>query len=147
MRNNDSTLNFWPLVYYWYPLLKTWRNQVKIKNRHRFLSNTRGITLLHSIFDVLTINGNLYWKRGRIDLNSKTPNSFLVNSCCKSMPIFYFNSIPPFLQQWLPIIIETSKIQCRMVIPLVLDENQSLLLNLSQHGLQIASDIWLIIKE
>ena len=30
----------------------------KIKNNDRFLSNTRGITLLHSIFDVLTINRN-----------------------------------------------------------------------------------------
>ena len=37
------------------------------------------------------------------------------------------------------------KIQCRMVIPWVLDG--CLFLNLSQHGLQIASDIWLIIKE
>ena len=44
------------------------------------------------------------------------------------MPIFYFNSIPPYLQQWLPIITETSKIQCRMVITQVLDENQSLFL-------------------
>ena len=33
------------------------------------------------------------------------------------------------------------KILCRMVIPQVLDENQSLFLILSQHGLQIASDI------
>ena len=40
---------------------------------------------------------------------------------------------------------ETSKIQYRIVIPQVLDENQSLFLNLSQYGLQIASDIWLII--
>ena len=40
--------------------------------------------------------------------------------------IFDFKSIPPCLQQWLPIISETSK---------------SLVLNLSQHGLQIASDI------
>ena len=46
----------------------------------RFLSNTWGITLLHSIFDVLTINGNLYWKRGKIDLKSKRLNSFLVNN-------------------------------------------------------------------
>ena len=45
------------------------------------------------------------------------------------------------------IITETSKIQCRMVISWVLDENRSLFLNLSQHGLQIASDIWLIKKE
>ena len=27
-----------------------------MKNNDRFLSHTRGITLLHSIFDVLTIN-------------------------------------------------------------------------------------------
>ena len=38
-------------------------------------------------------------------------------------------------------------VKCRIVIPLVLDENRSLFLNLSQHGLQIASDIRLIIKE
>ena len=50
-----------------------------MKNNDRFLSNTRGITLLDSIFDVLTINGNLYWKRGRIELKSKRLNSFLVN--------------------------------------------------------------------
>ena len=50
-----------------------------MKNKDRFLSNTR-ITLLDSVFDVLTINGNLYWKRGRIDLISKRLNSFLVNS-------------------------------------------------------------------
>ena len=42
------------------------------------------------------------------------------------MPIFDFNSISPSLQQWLPIITETSNIQCSMVIPQVLDENRSL---------------------
>ena len=47
-----------------------------MKNNDRFLSNTRGITLSDSIFDVLTINGNLYWKRGRIDSKSKRLNSF-----------------------------------------------------------------------
>ena len=52
-------------------MLKTWTNRLKIKINDRLLSNTRGITLLHSIFDVLTINGNLYWKRGRIELKSK----------------------------------------------------------------------------
>ena len=51
--------------------------------------------------------------------------------------MFDFNSIPPCLQQWLPIITKTPKIQCRIVIPQVLDENKSLLLNLSQRGLQI----------
>ena len=67
--------------------------------------------------------------------------------CNKGIPLridryfFDFNSIPPCLQQWLPIIAETSKIQCRMVISQVLDDNQSLFLNLSQRGLQIASDI------
>ena len=35
-------------------------------------------------------------------------------------------------QQWLPIITETSKIQCRMVIPQVIDENQSLCLILTR---------------
>ena len=60
-------------------MLKTWRNRLKIKNNYRFLSNTRG-TLLHSIFDGLTINGNLYWKHGIIDLESKRLNSFLVNN-------------------------------------------------------------------
>ena len=51
-----------------------------MKNNDRFLSNTRGITLLDSMFDVLTINGNLYWKRGRINLKSKRLNSFMVNN-------------------------------------------------------------------
>ena len=32
-------------------------------------------------------------------------------------------------------------VECRIVIPQVLDENRGLFLNLSQHGLQIASDI------
>ena len=62
------------------------------------------------------------------------------------MTFFDFKSIPPCLQQWLPLIIETSKIQCGVVIPQVIDENRWLFLNLSQHELQIASDIWLIIK-
>ena len=35
---------------------------------------------MHSIFDVLTINSNIYWKHGRIDLKSKRLNSFLVNN-------------------------------------------------------------------
>ena len=80
LRNNHSTLDFGRFGYYWYSLLKTWRNQVKIKNSDWFSSNTWGITLLHSIFHVLTINGNLYWKRGRIDLKSKRLNSILVNN-------------------------------------------------------------------
>ena len=42
---------------------------------------------------------------------------------------------------------EMSKIQCRLVISRVLDENRSLFLNLSQRGLQIAGDFCLIIKE
>ena len=37
--------------------------------------------------------------------------------------------------------------ECNKVISQVLDENQSLFFNLSQHGLQIASDIRLIIKK
>ena len=49
--------------------------------------------------------------------------------------------MPPYPQQWLPIIIETSKIQSRMIIPHVLEENRWIFLNLSQHGQQIASDI------
>ena len=61
-------------------MLKTWRNRVKIKNNERFLSNTWGIALLHSIFVVLTIHGKLYWKRGRLDLKSKRLNSFMVNN-------------------------------------------------------------------
>ena len=35
-------------------------------------------------------------------------------------------------QQWLPIITESSKIQCRMVIPQVLNENQLLFLSLTR---------------
>ena len=69
-------------------MLKTWRNRLKIKNNDRFLSNTCGITLLHSIFGVLTINGNLYWKRGRIDLKSKRLNCFLVNNSTELIPFF-----------------------------------------------------------
>ena len=42
--------------------------------------------------------------------------------------IFEFKSIPSCLQQWLPIINETSKIQCRIVIPQVLDENRCLII-------------------
>ena len=45
------------------------------------------------------------------------------------------------LQQWIPMITETSKIQCKSVITQVLDENRCVFLILSQHGLQIASDI------
>ena len=41
----------------------------------------------------------------------------------------------------IPIIIEASKIQCKIVIPQVLDENRWIFLNLSHHGLQIANDI------
>ena len=48
------------------------------------------------------------------------------------MAIFDFNSIPPCLQQWLPIIIETPKIQCRIVSSQVLDENRGLFLKLSK---------------
>ena len=54
---------------------------------------------------------------------------------------FHFKPILPCLLQWIPIITEKSKIQCRIVITQVLDENRSLFLILSQHGLQIASDI------
>ena len=60
-------------------MLKTWRKRIKIENRNRFLS-TREITLLDSIFDVLIINSNLYWKPGRIDLKSKRLNSFMLNN-------------------------------------------------------------------
>ena len=42
---------------------------------------------------------------------------------------------------------KTSKMECNKVIPQVLDENRWLFLNLSQHGLQIASDIGIILKE
>ena len=89
-------------------MLKTWRNRLKIKNNDRFLTNTRGITLLHSIFDVLTINGN-----------QLKPEMFTK----KELSLFDFKPIPLCLQQWLPIITETSKIQRRMVIPQVIDEN------------------------
>ena len=37
-----------------------------------------------------------------------------------------------------------SKISRKIVIPQVLNENRCLFLNLSQHGLEIASDIYLI---
>ena len=74
-------------------MLKTWRNRLKIKNNNRFLSNTWGITLLLSIFDVLTINGKLYWKRGRIDLRYKRLNSFLVNTSSLSQIWFKLRPI------------------------------------------------------
>ena len=63
------------------------------------------------------------------------------------MPIFDFNSIPLCLQQWLPIITETPKIQCRIVIPQVLDENLWLFFNLSQRGLQLVSDIFFFFND
>ena len=50
----------------------------------------------------------------------------------KSIAIFYFKSIRPYLQQWVLIIIETSKIQYWMVIPQVLDENRFLFFILSR---------------
>ena len=97
MRNNHSTLDFRRFGYYWKPLLKIWRNRLKIKINDRFLSKTRGITLLHSMFDVLTINGNLYWKLGRIDLKSKRLNSLLVNNSSlmkfSNDPLQFFNLI------------------------------------------------------
>ena len=76
------------------------------------------IALLHSIFDVLTINGNLHWKRGRIDLKSNRLNSFLVNNSSlrnvknpmyicysssirwESMPIFDFKSTRTANSKW-----------------------------------------------
>ena len=42
---------------------------------------------------------------------------------------------------------KSHKFNVEIVIPQVLDKNRLLFLNLSQHGLQIASDILLIIKE
>ena len=41
----------------------------------------------------------------------------------KKIVVFDFKSIPSYLQKWLPIIIKTSKIHFRMVIPQVIDEN------------------------
>ena len=138
-------------------MLKTWRNQFKTKINNRFLSNNRWITLLHSILDVLTINGNIFWKRVRIVFQIKKTKFFfgkqLKLSCYsssitfESKAIFDFKSIPPCLQWWLSIITETSKIQRRMIIPWLLNENRLLFLNLCQHGPQIGSDIWLIIKK
>ena len=51
----------------------------------------------------------------------------------ESMGILDFSSIAPCLQHWLPIIIETSKMQCRIVIPQVLDENRWILFILSRY--------------
>ena len=39
------------------------------------------------------------------------------------MPFFYFKLISQCLQQWLPEIVESSKMQTRMVGPPVLDAN------------------------
>ena len=86
-------------------MLKTLRNRLKIKNNDRFLSNTGGITLLHSMFDVLTINGNPYWKRGGIDLKSKRLNSFMVNnSSLSSSSIISSSSNIPLQFIWQEII-------------------------------------------
>ena len=40
------------------------------------------------------------------------------------MAIIDFKSIPPCVHRWLPMIIVTSKMQCRIAIPQVLDENR-----------------------
>ena len=60
--------------------------------------------------------------------NVKNPSSNLYSSSIRweSIAIFDFNSIPPCLQQRLPIKTETSKFQCRMVSPQVIEENQSI---------------------
>ena len=109
------------------PQLKTWKNRHKIKKTKFF-----------------------YGKQLKLDNNRNVKNSMW--NCYSSIrwesrAIFDFKSIPPRLLQWLPIITETSKIQFIMIIPWVLNENRSLFLNLSQHGLQIARDIRLTIKE
>ena len=67
--------------------------------------------------------------------------------------IFYFIKCEAkkCLQQWLPIITETSKIQCKMIIPQVLDANQSLFLILSSRSSAEVTDkktrqlLWLLI--
>ena len=120
-------------------MLKTWMYSIGLKSKLRIDSYLILEELLYCIpflmFWLLMATG----KCGRIDLKSKRLNSFMVNNsslsqnpmknCYSSsirwepMPIFDFNSIPPCLQQWLSIITETSKIQCRMVIPQVFDEN------------------------
>ena len=119
LKNNHSTLDFWRFGYYWNPLLKTWRNQFKIKKTMLFFILSR---FLH-VFP----NNNR---------NIKNPMKNCYSSCIRWewMPTFDFNSIPPCLQQRLPIITETLKIQCRMVILWVLNENRGLFLNLMNMG-------------
>ena len=60
----------------------------------------------------------------------------------KNRSLFFILSqlLHVFTLQWLPIITETSKIQCRIVITQELDENRCLFLILSQHGPQVISD-------
>ena len=58
---------------------------------------------MHSIFDVFTIHGNRYRKGRRIRLKIEKTKLFFDKQ----------------LKQWLSIITETSKIQCRIVIPQV----------------------------
>ena len=62
-------------------------------------------------------------------------------STVKEFNLFDFKSILSCFQKRLPLIALTSKMECNKAIPQVLDENQSLFLNLREHGLQIASDI------
>ena len=109
--------------------MKTRKNRLKI-NKTKFIF---GKQLKLQAFRYRL---SLIVKTSKIECNKVIP--LLLN---KNRLFFDFNSIPPCLQQWLPIITEASKIQCRMVIPWVINENRLLFLNLSQHGLQIASDI------
>ena len=65
----------------------------------------------------------------------KKLNSILIlysSLICLPKNNLVFLIISPCLQQWLPIIIETSRIQCGMVIPQVFDENQWLFLILTR---------------
>ena len=62
----------------------------------------------------------------------KKSSPYFSSNRWESIAIFYFNSIPPCLQQWLPILAETSKSECIIVIPQVLDENQSQFLILTR---------------
>ena len=85
---NIPGLVFWPFGNYWTPLMKTWRNHVKIKNSHWFSSDTWGIPILDWIFHLsvnidnhcrrhwgkklksVTIEHH-WWRHGRIMLKQK----------------------------------------------------------------------------
>ena len=77
------------------PLLKFWRNQLKIKNSHRFSSNTWGITILHCIFNASIIIGNQSWTHGRIVSLLKEKKNILIGFLIKLIINRWLNKNEP----------------------------------------------------